>query len=262
MASMGHRLSGKVILITGGTSGIGRATALAVVREGAKVGFTGRREEAGRTLEAELNAIAPGSALYIRADHTKESDGKHAVDATVTRFGGLHGVFNNAAVGGRPGIPTVEQTEEEYRAVFDLNVWGVLSGMKYQIPAILKTLNGEAGGSIINTTSGLGHIGMPGTSVYTASKHAVEGLTKTAALELARQGIRVNSLAPGGVHTEMSARFTGGSKEAADQFEAMHPIGRADRPEEIAALAVFLLSDESSFTTGQSYVADGGYLAQ
>ncbi len=180
----------------------------------------------------------------------------------MARFGGLHGAFNNAASGGRPGVPTVEQTEEDYREVFDLNVWGVLSSMKHQIPAILKSLNGGTGGSIVNTTSGLGHVAMPGTSVYTASKHAVEGLTKTAALELARQGIRVNSLAPGGVHTEMSARFTGGSQDAANQFDAMHPIGRAGRPEEIAALAVFLLSDESSFVTGQSYVADGGYLAQ
>lgn len=258
MGIIGNRLPGKVVLITGATSGIGRATALAVVREGGKVGFTGRREEAGRTLEAELNAIAPGNGLYIRADHAKEEDSRRAVEATVARFGALHAAFNNAGVEGKPGIPTTDQTEDHYRHVFDINVWGVLNSMKHEIPAILRS----GGGSIINTSSVLGHIGMPGVSVYNASKHAVEGLTKTAALELARQGVRVNSIAPAGVHTEMADRFTGGTKEALDQFGQMHPIGRMGRVEEIAALAVFLLSDESSFVTGQSYAADGGYLAQ
>lgn len=256
------RLSGKVVLITGGTSGIGRAAVLSAVREGAKVAFTGRREEQGRKLESEANAIAPASTLYIKADHAKEADSKRAVDETVRKFGRIDAAFNNAGVEGTPGINVTDQTEEHYRHIFDINVWGVLNSMKHQVPAILKSLNGGTGGSIINTTSGLGHVGMPGVSVYTASKHAVEGLTKSAALELARQGIRVNTIAPGGVHTEMADRFTGGSEEAIGQFGEMHPIGRIGRSEEIAALAVFLLSDESSFTTGQSYVADGGWLAQ
>jgi NAD(P)-dependent dehydrogenase (short-subunit alcohol dehydrogenase family) len=258
MGTIGHRLAGKVILITGATSGIGRATALAIVREGGKVGFTGRREDAGKALESELNAIAPGSGLYIRADHAREDDSRRAVEATVARFGALHGAFNNAGVEGTPGVPTTDQTEQHYRHVFDINVWGVLTSMKHEIPAIIKS----GGGSIINTSSVLGHIGMPGVSVYTASKHAVEGLTKSAALELARQAVRVNAIAPAGVQTEMADRFTGGTKEALDQFGQMHPIGRVGRPEEIAALAVFLLSDESSFVTGQSYAADGGFLAQ
>ncbi len=256
------RLHGKVILITGGTSGIGHATVLAAVREGAKVGFTGRREEQGRQVEAEANAIRPGSALFIQADHSKEADSKRAVHETVARFGRLDGAFNNAGIEGDPGKQTAEQTEEHYRRVFDVNVWGVLSSMKHQIPAIQKSLGGKPGGSIINTSSVLGHIGMPGMSVYNASKHAVEGLTKTAALELGKQGVRVNAIAPAVIRTEMGDRFTGGTDEAFDQMGQMHPIGRVGRSEEIAALAVFLLSDESSFVTGQSYAADGGWLAQ
>lgn len=262
MSTGNGRLGGKVILITGGTSGIGHATVLAAVREGAKVGFTGRREEQGRKIEAEVNVVRPGAALFIHADHSKEADSKRAVDETVARFGRLDGAFNNAGVEGTPGINVTDQTEEQYRHIFDINVWGVLTSMKHQIPAILKSIDGKPGGSIVNTTSGLGHVGMPGVSVYTASKHAVEGLTKSAALELARQGIRVNTVAPGGVHTEMADRFTGGTDEAISQFGAMHPMGRIGRSEEIAALTVFLLSDEASFTTGQSYAADGGWLAQ
>jgi NAD(P)-dependent dehydrogenase (short-subunit alcohol dehydrogenase family) len=262
MSKATKRLEGKVILVTGGTSGIGHAAVLAAVREGAKVAFTGRREEQGKKVETEANAIRPGSAHFIRADHSLEADSRRAVDETVAKFGRIDGAFNNAGVEGSPGITTADQTEEHYRHVFDINVWGVLTSMKHQIPAILKSLGGKPGGSIINTSSVLGHVGMPGMSVYNASKHAVEGLTKTTALELAQQGVRVNAIAPAGVHTEMAERFTGGSQEALDQFGRMHPIGRVGRAEEIASTAIFLLSDESSFITGQSLLVDGGFTAQ
>lgn len=253
---MAQRFSGKVVLVTGATSGIGRATVLALAREGAKVAFTGRRDELGKALEKEVNAIAPGSALFIRADHALEADNKRAVDETVRRFGRLDGAVNNAAVEGTAG-PITETSTEVYKQVFDINVLGVLMGMKHQVPAMLKS----GGGSIVNTTSGLGHVGMANLHVYTGSKHAVEGITKSVALELAQKGIRVNTIAPGGVATEMNARAIVGD-EARKAFDAFHPVGRIAQSPEIAAPILFLLSDESSFVTGTSLLVDGGITAQ
>ncbi|MBX3360186.1 MAG: glucose 1-dehydrogenase [Phycisphaeraceae bacterium] len=253
---MAQRFSGKVVLVTGATSGIGRATVLALAREGAKVAFTGRRDELGKALEKEVNTIAPGSALYIRVDHALEADNKRAVDETVNRFGRLDGAVNNAAVEGTAG-PIAETSADIYKQVFDINVLGVLMGMKHQVPAMLKS----GGGSIVNTTSGLGHVGMAHMHVYTGSKHAVEGITKSVALELAQKGIRVNTVAPGGVATEMNARAIVG-EEARKAFDAFHPVGRIAQSPEIAAPILFLLSDESSFVTGTSLLVDGGITAQ
>lgn len=252
---MAQRFSGKVVLVTGATSGIGKETVLSLAREGAKVAFTGRREELGKKLEKEVNTISPGAGLFIRADHALEADNKRAVDETVKRFGRLDGAVNNAAIEGPLG-PITETTEEDVRKVYDVNVLGVIMGMKHQVPALLKS----GGGSIVNTTSGLGHIGMANFHVYTGSKHAVEGITKSVALELARQGIRVNSVAPGGVETEMYDRAIAGD-DAKRGFNEMHPIGRVGKPREIADPILFLLSEESSFITGSSLRVDGGYTA-
>lgn len=252
---MARRFDGKVVLVTGATSGIGRETVLALIREGARVAFTGRREEMGRSLEREIESISPGAGLFVRADHALEEDNRRAVDETVSRFGRLDGAVNNAAVESAM-TPVAETTAAEYRRVFDVNVLGVLMGMKHQVPAMLRS----GGGSIVNTTSGLGHVGMANFHVYVGSKHAVEGISKSVALELARQGIRVNTVAPGGVATEMHGRAIG-TDEARRAFAEMHPIGRIGQPREIAEPILFLLSDESSFITGSSVRVDGGITA-
>lgn len=253
---MSQRFDGKVVLVTGATSGIGRDTVLALAREGARVAFTGRREELGRKLEQEVGAIAAGSGLFIRADHAIEADNKRAVQETVARFGRLDGAVNNAAVEGTAG-PIAQTSADVYKHVFDINVLGVLMGMKYQVPAMIAS----GGGSIVNTTSGLGHVGMAHLHVYTGSKHAVEGITKSVALELAQQRIRVNTVAPGGVATEMNARAIVG-EEAKRAFAAFHPVGRVAEAREIAGPILFLLSDEASFITGTSLLVDGGITAQ
>ncbi len=188
---------------------------------------------------------------------TKEEQVKHLVEETVRHFGRLDIAFNNAGID--QGSPITDFTEADYRKVFDINVLGVFLSQKYEIPAMLKS----GGGSIINTSSILGHIAMPGAAIYNASKHAVEGITKTTALELAGQGIRVNSVAPGAVATDMIDRFAGEEgTEGRQQLASQHPLGRLGRPEEIAAAVLYLASDAASFTTGISLPVDGGYLAK
>src|SRR5438876_4624289 len=194
---MNTSLKNKVALITGGTSGIGAAAALQLARAGAKVVVAGRREKEG---QAVVKAIenAGGQALFVKTDVSREADVKALVDKTVARFGRLDFAFNNAGVEGAAGVTTDKQTEENYRHTFDINVLGLLLTMKHEIPAILKN-----GGAIVNTSSVVGQIGMPGFGVYTASKHAVNGLTRSAALEYAKQGVRVNAVAFGTIQTPM-----------------------------------------------------------
>lgn len=250
------RFSGKVVLVTGGTSGIGKATAVAFAREGAKVVLSGRREKEGLAVVEEITK-AGGTAHFIQADVAKEADVKRLVDETVAKFGRLDVAFNNAGVE-MVGALT-DATEADYRKVFDINVWGVIASMKYEIPALLK----GGGGAIINTSSVGGHIGMANVALYAATKHAVEGLTKSAALEYAKQGIRVTAIAPAAIVTEMMDRFVGGEHtEQAKGLASMHPVGRLGRSEEVAEAVLYLASANARFTTGISLPVDGGWLAQ
>ena len=249
---MNNSFKGKVALVTGGTSGIGKATAIAFARAGAKVVLTGRREKEGAQVVAEIKKLG-GEAAFVRADIAKDADVKKMVQFTVDKFGKIDIAFNNAGVEWKG--PLDHATEAEYRRVFDINVWGVLNSMRHEIPVMLK----NGGGAIVNTSSGAGHVGLPEVSVYIASKHAVEGLTKAVALEFAKQNIRVNAVAPGVIATEMFDRFAG--DELRDQIVSFTPVGRVGAAEEIAAAVLYLASDAAKLTTGTSLVVDGGYIA-
>lgn len=244
------------VLITGALTGIGRATALAFARDGANLVVSGRRPEAGAALAAELRALGV-QAEFVQADVTREADMQALVARTTERFGRLDVAVNNAGSEGQLG-PVTGQTEVNYRATFDTNVLGVLLSLKYELPVMLA----QGSGSVINLSSIAGLIGMAGASVYVASKHAVEGLTKSAALEVAASGVRVNAVAPGPVQTEMLERFTGGNADAKAGLFAMMPAKRGASPEEIAETIVFLASDKARYITGQSVALDGGYTAQ
>jgi NAD(P)-dependent dehydrogenase (short-subunit alcohol dehydrogenase family) len=250
---MNKTFSGKVALVTGGTSGIGKTTAIEFARAGAKVVLTGRREKEGAQVVAEIKKLG-GEAAFVRADVAKDADVKRMVDLTVDKFGRLDIAFNNAGVEWKG--PLDQATEAEYRRIFDVNVWGVLNSMRHEIPVMLK----NGGGAIVNTSSVAGHVGLAQVSVYIASKHAVEGLTKSVALEFAKQNIRINAIAPGVIATEMWDRFAG--DELRDQVASIIPVSRIGASEEIAAAVLYLCSDNAKFTTGTSLVVDGGFIAQ
>jgi NAD(P)-dependent dehydrogenase (short-subunit alcohol dehydrogenase family) len=245
-----------IVLITGALTGIGRATALAFAREGASVVVSGRRDDAGHTLAAELCALGV-RAEYLRADVRHEAEVRSLVEQTVERFGRIDVAINNAGTEGQLG-PITEQSEDNYRATFDSNVLGVLLAMKHEMRAMLR----QGAGAIVNLSSIAGQVGVAGAAVYVASKHAVEGLTRSAALEGAAAGVRVNAVAPGPVQTDMLERFTGGNEDAKRGFLASLPARRAGTPEEIAQTIVFLASDKARFLTGQCVAVDGGYTAQ
>jgi NAD(P)-dependent dehydrogenase (short-subunit alcohol dehydrogenase family) len=252
---MNSNYTGKVALVTGGTSGIGKATAIAFAQAGAKVVLSGRREKEGAAVVAEIERLG-GTAAFVRADIAVEADVKAMVDFAVVTHGRLDVAFNNAGVEWMG--PLESATEAEYRRVFDINVWGVLNSMRHEIPAMLRT----GGGAIVNTSSIAGHIGMAQVSVYIASKHAVEGLTKAVALEFAKQNIRVNAVAPAVIATDMVDRFAGKEGEMREYLKSLHPVGRIGTSEEVAAAVLYLCSDAASFTTGISVPVDGGFLAQ
>jgi NAD(P)-dependent dehydrogenase (short-subunit alcohol dehydrogenase family) len=244
-----------VVLITGALTGIGRATAIAFAQEGACIIVSGRREEEGRKLETELRAL-DAEAEFVRADVRHEDDVRNLVDQTVQRFGRLDVAVNNAGTEGKPG-PITEQSSESYAATFDTNVLGTLLSMKHELRVMLP----QGSGSIVNVSSTYGRTGAPSASVYVASKHAVEGLTKSAALEAAGSGVRVNVVAPGPIETGMLNRFTGTNERKAGLVGGV-PLKRTGRPEEIAQTIVFLSSDKAPFITGASFAVDGGKTAQ
>ena len=243
-----------VVLVTGALAGIGRATALAFAREGARLVVSGRNAEAGAALADELRALGT-DALFLRADVRNEAEVRSLVEQTVERFGRLDAAVNNAGTEGQPG-PVVDQTAETYAAVFDTNVLGVLLSMKHE----LRAMQAQGAGSIVNVSSAYGKIGAAGASVYVASKHAVEGLTKSAALEVATTGIRINAVAPGPIQTGMLDRFTGSDAGKAAMTEHV-PARRLGHVDEIAAAIVFVALGKATYMTGQSISVDGGVTA-
>ena len=247
-------MSTQVVLITGALTGIGRATAFGFAKEGARIVISGRREEEGKKLVAELRKLG-AEAEFVRSDVRHEEDLRSLVDKAVARFGRLDAAVNCAGTEGKPG-PVTEQTAETYAATFDTNVLGTLLSMKHEMRVMLA----QGSGSIVNVSSTYGHIGARGASIYSASKHAVEGLTKSAALEAAPSGVRVNMVAPGPIDTGMLQRFTRTDERKAG-LVAKVPLKRMGRPEEIAQTIVFLASDKASFITGASYLVDGGKTA-
>ncbi len=248
-------LQGKVALITGGTSGIGRDTAILFAKHGAKVVITGRRETEGNETIASVKA-AGGEGIFVKSDVSKSADVQSAVQKTVEKFGRLDLAFNNAGIEGS-WKPIIEQTEEDWDTVIDINLKGTWLCLKLEILQMLKQ---GSGGAIVNMSSVAGLIGAGGAGVYVASKHAVIGLTRTAALEYATKGIRVNAVCPAVIETAMADRAFG-DPAVSKRILAQHPIGRFGKPMEIAEAVLWLCSSKSSFMTGHYIVLDGGMLA-
>jgi len=244
-------MSAPVVLITGALTGIGRAAAIAFARMGNRVVVSGRRKDAGEALATELRALG-AETEFVLADVRNEDDVRRLVDRTVERFGRLDAAVNNAGTEGEPG-PVVEQTAESYAATFETNVLGTLLSLKHE----LRVMTAQGSGSIVNISSTYGHEGAKGASVYVGSKHAVEGITKSVALEVAKSGIRVNAVAPGPTDTGMLTRFTGTPENKAALVTTV-PMGRLGLSEELANAIVFIASDEASFITGHVLNVDGG----
>jgi NAD(P)-dependent dehydrogenase (short-subunit alcohol dehydrogenase family) len=246
------QFAGRVAFITGAGSGIGRATALAFPAQGAAVAVSDNSEkdlhETARLIEDR-----GGQALPVLCDVTRSDDVAAAVAAAVREFGRLDFAFNNAGVE-QPVAPLHEISDEQWDRIIDINLRGVFYGMKHEIPAMLAT----GGGAIVNTSSGAGVIGIAGQSAYAASKHAVIGLTKAAALDYAAAGVRINAVCPGIIETPMMDRFSGGTEEGRQRVIGQEPVGRMGRPEEIASAVLWLCSDLGAFTVGHALVVDGG----
>jgi NAD(P)-dependent dehydrogenase (short-subunit alcohol dehydrogenase family) len=248
-------MSSPVVLITGALTGIGRATAVAFAREGARVVVSGRHEDEGQKLATELRNLG-AEAEFVLTDVRHEDEVRSLVEKIITRFGRLDIAVNNAGTVGTPGS-AADVTPESYQAIFDTNVLGVLLSMKYEIRAMLR----QGKGSIVNISSSYGKIGGPTAAVYVGSKHAVEGITKSAAIELAGTGVRVNIVGPGPTETAMFNRFAQTQENKSNFLEAHVPTKRMGMPEEIANAIVFIASDKASYIVGASLAVDGGMLA-
>ena len=247
---------GKVALVTGGGSGIGRAAALAFAREGAKVVIADRNAQRGEEIVSTIRD-AGGIASFRRTDVSVADQIEALVDYTMKTYGRLDLAFNNAGIEGDVK-PLIDQTEANFDTVMDINVKGVWLSMKYEIPRMLE----QGGGAIVNSSSVAGVVGFPEIGIYAASKHAVIGLTKTAALEYSAQGIRINAVNPAAIDTEMIDRLADGMNVKKDDLTTFHPIGRLGRVEEVAEAVLWLCSDKASFVTGHSMMVDGGFTAR
>ena len=247
-------MSTPVVLITGALTGIGRAAAVIFAQEGAHIVVSGRRDKQGQELVAELQGLG-AEAIFVRTDVREDEDVRNLVDQTVKRFGRLDIAVNNAGTEGTPG-PVTEQTAETYAVTFDTNVLGTLLSMKHELRVMLP----QRSGSIVNVSSAYGSVGAAGASVYVASKHAIEGLTKSAALEVAGTGVRVNVVAPGTTDTGMLTRFTS-TDENKSALVSTVPVKRLAKPDEIAHVIAFVASEDASYMTGASIPVDGGMIA-
>jgi NAD(P)-dependent dehydrogenase (short-subunit alcohol dehydrogenase family) len=253
---MSQELNGSVALVTGGSSGIGRAAALAFAAEGAKVVVVGRRE--ANSLETvHLIEEAGGEAFFLRADVTRSREVQEMIDRTVKHYGKLDYAFNNAGIEGDPYVRVADLSETTWENVISTNLTGIFLCMKYELPHILASK-----GAIVNTASVAGLVGVRLGSAYCASKHGVVGLTKAAALQYASQGIRINAVAPGIIETDMADRagFLAAGSPAHARAVGLHPLGRLGTPEEVAQAVIWLCSKRAGFITGHTLPVDGGYL--
>lgn len=253
---MNTEFKDKVVIITGASFGIGKATVQAFARAGAKIVISDIKDKEGEFLAEEIQKKG-NECIYVHCDISKPDEVQNMVSETVKHFGRLDIAYNNAGIEGEMGF-TADGSEDNFDRVIGINLKGVWACIKYEIPEMLKNNKGV----IVNCSSIAGVVGSQGLPVYVASKHGVNGLTKNAALEYASQGIRVNSVCPAGVHTPMLERIVETSPGLKDQINAMHPIGRAAQPEEIAEAVLYLCSDRASFITGHELLVDGGFTAQ